>query len=145
MRFFYSWVIFHCVYVPQLPYPIICQWTSRLLTCPVCVNLSVMSNSLWPHGLWPARLFCPWDSPGKNTRVGCHSLLQRNFPTQGSNPGHLHHRQFLYCLSYREVLFTCPSYCKYCCNEHWGTCVFFNFGFLRLYAWKWESWVIWWF
>ena len=32
--FFYSWVIFHCVYVPQLPYPFICRWTSRLLPCP---------------------------------------------------------------------------------------------------------------
>ena len=29
-----------------------------------------MSNSLWPQGLWPARLLCPWDSPGKNTGVG---------------------------------------------------------------------------
>ena len=36
------------------------------------VNHSVVSDSLWPQGLWPARLFCPWDSPGKNTRVGCH-------------------------------------------------------------------------
>ena len=34
----------------------------------------------------PTRLLCPWDSPGKNTGVGCHSLLQRIFPTQGSNP-----------------------------------------------------------
>ena len=39
----------------------------------------------------------------KNTGVDCHSLLQRNFPTQGSNPGLLHHRQILYRLSYREV------------------------------------------
>ena len=31
---FYSWVIFHCVYVPQLSYPFVCQWTSRLLPCP---------------------------------------------------------------------------------------------------------------
>ena len=31
------------------------------------------------------RLLCPWDSPGKNTRVGCHSLLQGIFLTQGSN------------------------------------------------------------
>ena len=30
---------------------------------------------------------CPWDSPGKNTGVGCHALLQGIFPTQGSNPG----------------------------------------------------------
>ena len=33
---------------------------------------------------------CPWDSLGKNTRVGCHSLLQGIFPTQGSNLGLLH-------------------------------------------------------
>ncbi|CAI9165931.1 unnamed protein product [Rangifer tarandus platyrhynchus] len=32
----------------------------------------------------PARLLCPRDSPGKNTRVGCHALLQGIFPTQGS-------------------------------------------------------------
>ena len=32
-----------------------------------------------------ARL-CPWDSPGKNTRVGCHFLLQGIFPTQGLSP-----------------------------------------------------------
>ena len=36
------------------------------------------------------RLFCLWDSPGKNTRLGCHSLLQGIFPTQGSNPHLLH-------------------------------------------------------
>ena len=30
---------------------------------------------------------CPWDSPGKNTGVGCHVLLQRIFPAQGLNPG----------------------------------------------------------
>ena len=41
----------------------------------VCLVTSVMSNSLRPYGPWPARLFCPWDSPGKNTGVGCHFLL----------------------------------------------------------------------
>ena len=35
-----------------------------------------MPGSLWPHGLWPARLLCPWDFPDKNTGVGCHFLLQ---------------------------------------------------------------------
>ena len=35
-----------------------------------------MSNSSWPHGLQPTRLLHPWDSPGKNTGVGCHLLLQ---------------------------------------------------------------------
>ena len=41
------------------------------------------------------------DSPGKNTRVGCHALLQGIFPTQGSNPGLLHCRRILYCLSHQ--------------------------------------------
>ena len=35
-----------------------------------------MSNSVRPHGLQPTRLLCPWDSPGKNTGVGGHFLLQ---------------------------------------------------------------------
>ena len=43
-----------------------------------------VSNSLQPHGLEPARLLCPWNSPGKNTGVGFHSLLH---VTQGSNLG----------------------------------------------------------
>ena len=34
-----------------------------------------MSNSLRPHGLQPTRLLRPWDSPDKNTGVGCHVLL----------------------------------------------------------------------
>ena len=67
--FFHSWVIFHCVYVPQLPYPFICWWTSRLLPC--------------------------------------------------------------------------PSYCKQCCDEHWGTRVSFNSGFLGVYAQQCDFWVVW--
>ena len=51
----------------------------------VCAH-SVMSDSLQPHGLWPTRLLCPWDFPGKNTGMGCHVLLQGIFPTQGSSP-----------------------------------------------------------
>ena len=47
---------------------------------------SVASHSLWPPRLQPARFLCPWDSPGKNTGVGCHFLFQRIFPTEGSNP-----------------------------------------------------------
>ena len=44
-------------------------------------------STLQTHGLWPTRLLCPWDSPGKNTGVGCHFLLQGIFLTQGSKPG----------------------------------------------------------
>ena len=35
-----------------------------------------MSNSVRPHRRQPTRLLCPWNSPGKNTGVGCHFLLQ---------------------------------------------------------------------
>ena len=35
-----------------------------------------MSDSVRPHRRQPTRLLCPWDSPGKNTGVGCHFLLQ---------------------------------------------------------------------
>ena len=42
----------------------------------VCVLVAQLCPTLLqPHGLQPARLLCPWDSPGKNTGVGCHSLL----------------------------------------------------------------------
>ena len=37
---------------------------------------SVVSNSVQPQRRQPTRLPCPWDSPGKNTGVGCHFLLQ---------------------------------------------------------------------
>ena len=66
---FNSSVIFHCVYVLQIYYPFICQWTSRL--------------------------------------------------------------------------FPCPSYCKQCWDEHWGTRVSFNSGFLGVYAQQWDSWFVW--
>ena len=62
---------------PRQPFCFLLSEHACMLSC------SVMSNSLWPHGLWPARLFCPWDSPGKNTGVGSHFLLQGIFPTKG--------------------------------------------------------------
>ena len=57
---------------------------------------SVVSNSLWPHGLYSL-----WNSPGQNTGVGSLSLLQQIFPTQGSNAGLLHCRWILYQLSHK--------------------------------------------
>ena len=53
--------------------------------------------------LKPTRLLCPWDSPGKNTGVGCHFLLQGMSPTQVSNPGLLHCRWILYHLSHHTL------------------------------------------
>ena len=66
----------------------------------VCVCCSFVSHSLQLHGLWPARFLCPWKSAGKDTGVGCDSLLQGVFLTQGLNPGQLHCRQSLYHLSH---------------------------------------------
>ena len=71
-------------------------------TC--CLVPWVVSSSLWLHGLYPARLFCPWDFPNKNTGVGCRFLLQGIFLTQGSNPGLQHCRQTLYRLSHQGSL-----------------------------------------
>ena len=68
------------------------------------VSHSVMPNSLQPYGLQPPRLFCPWNSPGKNTGVDSHSLLQGVFLTQRSNPGLLHCRQILYHLSHHSSI-----------------------------------------
>ena len=68
------------------------------------VSCSVVSNSLRPQVLYPARFFCSWNSPGKNTGVGSHSLLQEIFLTQGLNQHLLHYRQILYHLSHQGWL-----------------------------------------
>ena len=57
-------------------------------------GLSV-SESLGPHGLQPTRILCPWRSPGENTGVGGHALLQGIFPTQGWKSGLLKLLHFL--------------------------------------------------
>ena len=46
---------------------------------------SVVSHSLHPHGLQPASLLCPWDSPGKNTRWVAVSSSRVSSRPQGSN------------------------------------------------------------
>ena len=57
-----------------------------------CQVASVVSDSVRPRRLQPTRLLRPWDSPGKNTGVGCHFLLQSlraaqgNFKPQSTNP-----------------------------------------------------------
>ena len=55
--------------------------------------------TLQSHKLQLARVFCPWNSPGKNTGVSCHCLLQGIFLTQ--NPDLLHCKQILYHLSHQ--------------------------------------------
>ena len=80
-----------------------CYTSGDLLSFPnvsllwVCsVKVAQSCSTLQPHGLQPTRLLCPWDSPGQNTGVGSHSLLQGIVLTQGSNTCLLHCRQILY-------------------------------------------------
>ena len=53
------------------------QYRSDCCCCCCCCKVaSVMSNSVGPQRRQPTRLLCPWNSPDKNTGVGCHFLLQ---------------------------------------------------------------------
>ena len=54
--------------------------------------------------------FYLWVSPGKNTEVGCHFLLQNAFPTQGSKPCLLHSRQIRYQTEQSGKIFVSLSY-----------------------------------
>ena len=55
---------------------VLCPLCSCACVCLFCMQVtSFVSDSLQHYGLQPTRLLCPWDSPGKNTGVGCHSLL----------------------------------------------------------------------
>ena len=96
-----------------------------------------MSDSLWPYGLWPTRLLYPWDSPGKNTRVGCHALLQGIFLTQGSNAGLLHCRHIIYRWATKEAHNT--SY--HVLNNKYTEGEYYNFFQLRR-TYYWVPWLL---
>ena len=84
-----------------LQLPSVKNWSDLKYLEVGLVYHSVVSDSFPSRVLQAARLLCPWNSPGKNTGVGSHSLLQGIFPTQGLNPGILYCRQVLYCLSHQ--------------------------------------------
>ena len=56
--------------------PLICVWF-------VCIRVKLCPGLLQPHGVWPSRLLCLWDFPGKYTGVGCSFLPQGIFWAQG--------------------------------------------------------------
>ena len=68
----------------------VCSVIFMVVSFLVDFSLPVVSDSWQPHGLRPARLLYPWNSPGKHTGVGCHFLLQGIFLTQGLNRGLLY-------------------------------------------------------
>ena len=99
----------------QLRWKLLNRWISiACLSMCACV-CSVVSDSLWPHGLCPSWCLCLWNFPGKNIGVGFHFLLQGIFPTEGLNTCLLnllhrqvdslplsHHSLQKYCLSYHS-------------------------------------------
>ena len=85
-----QWI--HIFYIISIIYCILTIKEARSESC------SVVSDSLRPHGLYSL-----WNSPGQNTGVGSHSLLQGTFPAQGSNPGLPHCRQILYQLNHKRI------------------------------------------
>ena len=74
-------------------------WCQIFWCLLVSVSCSVMSDSLRPIA---RQASLSMDFPGKNTGVGCHSLFQGIFLTQGLNPGLLHCRWILYCLGHLD-------------------------------------------
>ena len=61
-----------CIYVCLC----VCIYMYVYIVCCCCRQVaSVASDSVQPHRWQPTRLLRPWDSPGKNTGVGCHFLL----------------------------------------------------------------------
>ena len=108
-RYYFFNTIWQIFQLYHFPLWLTISWFSQqyfLYCLCMCSVTSVVSDSLWPHGLWPARLLCPWGSPGKNTGVGSHSLLQGLCPTWGSDLCLL---RLLHC---RRVLY------------HWATVLF---------------------
>ena len=99
--------------------------------CCCCWVASVVSDCVRPHRRQPTRLPHPWDSPGKNTGVSCHFLLQC---MKVKSDWVILHCVYVPQLSYLSIcwwtsrLLPCPGYYKQCCNEHWGTRVSFKWS-----------------
>ena len=84
-----------------MPLTYLCHKTEFYMHCACVLSRSVVSDSLQLHGLQPAMLLCPWDSPGKEYWSVLPCPPPRDLPTKGSNPGLLYCRQILYHLSHQ--------------------------------------------
>ena len=95
-------------YIPMATISPSCDSFVHIILCFLLLfSLQVVSNSLWPHGLQPTRLLCPWDSPGENAGVGCHFLLKGISLIQGSNWLLLHWQADFLLLSHQESPISC--------------------------------------
>ena len=77
------------------------NWSLRTFLIGMCLVAQSFPTLCNPMDCSPPGSSVHEDSPGKNTSVGFHALLQRIFPNQRSNPGLRHCRQILYCLSHQ--------------------------------------------
>ena len=84
-----------------ISFPTLSHFRNIFVLCAYVLSCSVMSSSLEPHGCNLPGSSIYGDSPVKNTRMGCHALLQGIFPAQGLNPGLPYFRQILYHLSHQ--------------------------------------------
>ena len=68
---------------PFLSFPQISRFIYLTTYCCCCCSVaSVVSDSVRPHRRQPTRFLCPWDSPGKNSGVGCHFLQGMNVKSE---------------------------------------------------------------
>ena len=88
----------------QVPHVFVLYLTAAKSPLGACSVASVMSDSLWPYGLWSVRLLSPCDSLDKNTGVGRPALLQRIFPTKRLTQVSCIDRWVLYHLAAWEAL-----------------------------------------
>ena len=93
-----AWIAFVTLWTKRNNLLLYCSFMSPNTNAQAfCVSLVIQScPTLCDHmDCSPTRLLCAWDSPGKNSGVACHSLLQGTFQTQGLNSGLLHCRQIV--------------------------------------------------
>ena len=96
------------------------QTWAVILSIMLCLVAQSCPTLSYPMDCSPPGSSVHGDSIGKNTGVGCHALLQGNFPTQGSNPGLLHCRWILYHLSHQGS----PK--EYICMANLRSDIFYN-------------------
>ena len=110
MGSYYGWVVFHCIHVPQLLYPFIWWWTSRMLPCPGGGLVTKSCLAFVTPWTVVCQLLCPWDSSGKNTAISFSrgSSQPRNWTQVACIAG-----RFFLPIELQKKL--SPSYCKYCC------------------------------
>ena len=103
------------------PFPHILIVQALLRVCLVTQSCPTLCG---PKDCSPPGSSIHGDSPGKNTGVGCHALIQGIFPTRGSNPGLPHCRRILYHLSHQGSpnfvnLIIKPRNCAPSCVQLW--------------------------